>query len=318
MKTKELTPIADDVKDIDAIERAIIELLRKEIFLPLIKELGVNKLILKNSIEDLIDAIASGKIYYANGYFKGSFNATITKELRKIGVWDKKKEGFKVPKASLSVDMQTAIETSKTQFLRMAEKINKKLDAIDSKEIAQKLRVEKVFDTAAWKLNKNFEKSIENITVAPKLTDYQRKRIAEEYTNNLHLYIQDWTDKEITKLRKAVQVNVMQGIRRDKLAELIQESYGVGINKAKFLARQETNLMTTKLKQTRYQQAGVNSYRWQTVVGSPAHPVRPEHKKLDGTVHTWDNPPIATKDGQKKNPGQDYNCRCIAVPIVKF
>jgi SPP1 gp7 family putative phage head morphogenesis protein len=95
----------------------------------------------------------------------------------------------------------------------------------------------------------------------------------------------------------------------------------VSANKAKFLARQETSLMTTKLKETRYREAGVNEYKWKTVAGSKLHPVRPSHKILEGRIFRWDDPPITTPPGEavrRNNPGQDYNCRCFAQPIVRF
>ena len=55
----------------------------------------------------------------------------------------------------------------------------------------------------------------------------------------------------------------------------IQKSYGVTANKAKFLARQETKLLTTTLKEVRYVDAGVTKYKWKSVTGTAAHPVRP-------------------------------------------
>ena len=79
----------------------------------------------------------------------------------------------------------------------------------------------------------------------------------------------------------------------------------------------------TKYKQVRYQSAGVNQYKWKCVVGSPNHPVRPMHAELGkrsdkGELFTWDNPPIVDSKGDRKNPGQDFGCRCVAIPVVTF
>ena len=88
--------------------------------------------------------------------------------------------------------------------------------------------------------------------------------------------------------------------------------------KAKFLASQETRLLTSKLKEVRYKDVGIDEYIWQTVKGTPEHPVRPMHKKLNGTKQRFSSPPITNEKGQRNNPGEDYRCRCVARPIVKF
>ena len=47
------------------------------------------------------------------------------------------------------------------------------------------------------------------------------------------------------------------------------------------------------------------------------------HKELNdrsekGEVFKFSNPPIDSPNGSRHNPGQNYNCRCIAIPVVKF
>ena len=163
--------------------------------------------------------------------------------------------------------------------------------------------------------------SIKNITVGPQLTKEQAARIADEWQTNMKLWVKDFTEKEILKLRKDVKSSVFTGNRYESMVSKIQKSYGVSANKAKFLARQETSLLMTKFKETRYKDVGVNEYEWRCVAGSKNHPVRPAHKKLEGLRFSWDNPPITTAPGEpvrRNNPGQDYNCRCFAKPIVRF
>lgn len=159
---------------------------------------------------------------------------------------------------------------------------------------------------------------VEQVVIQPKFTPEQVTKIAEEYTENMKMYIKGWTEENIIKLREEIKQNTLEGKRFEGIVSAIENNYGVSQSKAKFLARQETNLLATKLKETRYLDAGVTEYRWVCVKGSPAHPVRPMHKKLDGTVHSWNNPPIVDQKGNRKNPGEDFNCRCVAKPIVRF
>ena len=107
------------------------------------------------------------------------------------------------------------------------------------------------------------------------------------------------------------------------------KSFGVSQRKAKFVGVQETGLLMAKFKEVRYKDAGIKKFIWTCVKGTPAHPVRHEHKILDGKIFVWDNPRELGKNGrpnpsglhkpgENKNPGEDYNCRCYAKPIVEF
>lgn len=314
-----LPPIKEEPGDYDAIEEAIKDLFRRELYYPLLREIGAPKNVVHNAPEDLIDAILSGRISFYRGAFTGKFNARISAELRKVGAkFDRKTGTFKIGLTALSPEIRGAIEQSLSRFMKTVERLDKKLQELLPEKIAEKLKIQKHFDTTLWKLDKKLQGTLKGITVAPDLPPERRARIAEEYTENMKLWIQKWTEEEIIELRKRVQRRGFQGFRYETLVKTIQESYGVSVNKAKFLARQETNLLMTKFKQSRYEDAGVNEYIWGCVVGSPNHPVRPMHKKLEGKKFSWSNPPITAEDGRKNNPGQDYNCRCFAKPVVRF
>jgi SPP1 gp7 family putative phage head morphogenesis protein len=321
---RDLTPIITDDRDAEEIERKIRALLRMEIYLPIIRELGINSSTLQNSLADLHRAISNGQIRYERGHFKGTFNATLSRELRQLGAWwDRTHGSWKLPPSKLTPDIRSAIAASVERFKKTCERINKRLSDLDLEAVTEKLRIDKIFDRTIYKVNKSFEKSIKGISVAPVFTPEQRVKIRDEYTTNMKLYIKEWAEKEIVDLRHKVEKNVMAGTRYEGLIKTIQKSYAVGQSKAKFLARQETNLLTTKLRETRYMDAGVKQYRWVAVAGSPLHPVRPAHQALadrskKGELFSWDDPPIVDDKGSRKHPGQDYNCRCIAVPVVRF
>jgi SPP1 gp7 family putative phage head morphogenesis protein len=320
MKTIELKPIKESPEDYDAIEREIRLLFRREIYIPLMQMLGVKSNRLTNSIDDLVEAIQSGRITFYRGRFTGRFNATLSRELRRIGAaWDRKHGAYAVPHSKLPVDIKQAIAVSEQRFQQTADRINKKIQQILPEEIAGKLKIENLFDKILWKTEKKFEASIKNITIAPTVTPEQRARIAKEYTANLQLYIQDFVKEETAELRKRIEKRAFAGQRYEGVIQEIQKSYGVSQNKAKFLASQETSLLMAKYKQTRYEDAGSNKYRWGCVAGSPAHPVRPMHLRLKGQIFSWKNPPVVNEKGDCKNPGQDFGpCRCFPIAIVRF
>lgn len=319
MKQIELTPIKEKPEYWDEIESKIILLLKQEIYVPLVKELGVKQKTLQNALEDLVDAIKFGKIHFYRGQFSGRFNATISKELKRLGArWDRKQGTWNIPQSSLPPDIKIAINAGEDRFHQVVSRIDKKLGSLLPEEIADKLKIEHVFDSTLFKVDKDLKKTLKNLTVVPDLSREQRGKISREWSNNMKLYIKEWTQKAIKDLRKDVQENVMAGGRYEAMVKTIQKSYGVSQNKAKFLARQETSLLMTKFKETRYLDAGVKKYKWGTVIGSAKHPVRPMHKALEGKIFSWDNPPVTDDKGARNNPGQDYNCRCFARPIVDF
>ena len=319
MKLLELTPIKDKPEYWDQVELEILKLLREEIYLPLVKTLGMKKKILQNSIKDLYEAIKTGKITYYRGSFTGRFSASISKELKRLGArWDRKQGSWKIPQSSLPMEVRTTISASEAMFSKVVSKIDEKLASLVPEEIADRLKVSHLFDSTLYKVDQDFKKSLKNISLAPDLTRERRKKIADEWSNNMKLYIKDWSETAIKDLRRDVKKTIFQGQRYETMVKTIQKSYGVSQNKAKFLARQETNLLMAKFKESRYTDAGVKKYKWGTVAGSANHPVRPMHKALEGKIFSWNNPPVTDEKGNRNNPGQDYNCRCFARPIVEF
>lgn len=333
LKKVELKPIQETPGDYDRLEGEILKLLREEIYKPLLKILGISPRALydttiKNATDDLLDAIQSGRLTYDRGYFRGPLDANLTRELRKIGAtWDPSKRLYFLPNAKLSIEVRHAISMSRVKFLEKVEFLNKKLTTFLPAEIAGKLRLEQIFDLALFKIDTKIQSTLKSITVSPTLTPDQRARVAAEYTQNMQLYIKEFTEKEIVELRGKIAENALKGQRYEGIIQEIRKSYGVSENKAKFLARQETSLLMAKFKQVRYQDAGVKRYRWACVKNpkqrTPEAPYKPGevryyHGLLDGTEQTWDNPPVINSIGERKHPGQDYNCRCYPIPIAIF
>ncbi len=60
---------------------------------------------------------------------------------------------------------------------------------------------------------------------------------------------------------------------------------------------------------------GILEYRWST---SKDERVRHDHKALDTKIFSFASPPVTNlKTGARNNPGCDFGCRCIAIPIFR-
>jgi len=323
MREIKLPVIGEPLTEIDAIEARLREYFKKLIYQPLIEMLGVEGSALKNSVDPktkaLTDALFKGTVTFNRGTFSGKFSARVSAGLKAIGAtFDRKSGTFKLPTAKLPQEVQNVVHASDDRFAKVIAKIDKRLAQILPDEIADAFKCEDLFDRAIFKTDKAFRESIGRYTLAPELTKDDRARIADEWQNNLELYIKDFTKKETKALRAKMEKSVFAGNRYGSAVDSIAKSYGVSVNKAKFLARQETSLLTAKLTEIRYQDAGIDDYIWECVTGTKDHPVRPEHLALKGTRQKFSQPPISSKDGRRNNPKQDYNCRCRARPIIKF
>jgi len=320
IKTKELTPVRVDPIFFDALEDTLNKYFKRFIYLPLMQELKPS-MRLNNAIDRdvFVEALMKGKVYYYRGYFKGSFNAQVTKEILRIGgVWSAKESGFRVLQEKIPYPIQTAILNSQTAFMKVIERLDKKIQQITPANFAGSIPLEKILEKMIYRTDSDVQESMKGLVISPKLTDQQRVDLVHPYVNKMKADIKGWTEEKMLELRTEIQAKLLAGERYEGMIKSIKDSYGVSQNKAKFLARQETNLMNTQLKEERYKSAGITEYRWRCVAGSPNHPVREMHLIHNNKVFSFDNPPIVNKKGDRKNPTQDYNCRCIAIPIVRF
>lgn len=330
IKTVELTPILDSSLDYEEIERRINRLFKQFIYWPLVKEIGEPGKTLTNArAQRLVDALKSGRIKFYRGSFTGRFSSSISREVKALGAqWDRKTRTWKLPQSSLTMDVRNAIAASESHFRAKLEKIDQKLSKIFPEEIADKLKISDHFDSTLWKTDRKINSTLQRVTVLPQLSKSQREHIARDWQDSLKLPIKDWTEKEVAKLRKDIQASIYAGNRHDALIKIIQKSHQSSLKKAKFLASQETRLLLTKFKEVRYRAAGSEEYEW-GISNNPIAPsnnarwikgqVRHDHGILAGKKFRWDNPPITNQlTGARNNPGQDYNCRCFARPIVKF
>jgi SPP1 gp7 family putative phage head morphogenesis protein len=112
------------------------------------------------------------------------------------------------------------------------------------------------------------------------------------------------------KIGNAVLSGVTQGRRASDLAKDIEAITETTESRAKFIARDQTAKMNSAITKARHTELGLDEYTWQT---SGDERVRDTHAEHDGKVYRWDDPPADTG-----HPGEDFNCRCVAIPYVKI
>ena len=95
---------------------------------------------------------------------------------------------------------------------------------------------------------------------------------------------------------------------KQALSKVLNREYGVSGSNLRRLTRDQTSKAIGQLTQARHEQLGISEYTWRTAQDER---VRPTHQVLDGTPQRWDSPPSVG------HPGQDIQCRCVAIPIIE-
>lgn len=326
---KTLQPIIDKESYYIAIENLIKQQLFWMIYKPLLDI--ANDSIPKsfeNSKGELIRAIRTGKIVYKDGLFTGSFNSSVGLEMRKLGaIFNHSRKAYAIERINLPLDIKTAINVGSALIKYRVDSIYKKLAELQSNFKIKSINFQESFYRIVEDLDSQFSTTVEKkISIPMVMSESQKDILEKDYTNNLNLYINDWYDTAIIRLRRKVHKNVEEGYRASNLIPIIQAEKNVSYRKAKFLAKQETSLLVSKYRESRYTEAGLKRYKWSTSNDSRVRPnaearktghTDNNHRILNNRIFSWNDPPIVdSATGRRCNPGEDYGCRCVAIPIL--
>ena len=82
--------------------------------------------------------------------------------------------------------------------------------------------------------------------------------------------------------------------------------------RAELIARDQTLKLNAGLTQTRMQAVGITRYTWST---SGDERVREAHAEVNGQEFDFATGAPVGSDGENLNPGEDFQCRCVALPV---
>lgn len=300
------------------IERQLRGIFFDLLFRPLVGLLSeaTKQSVVLNAAEDwLREALRTGRVQFADGTFSGQFSAKISSALRSLGAKLNKRTGvFTLDPAKVPgwISAESALYRNKAQAYH--KKVSAALDEIQ-KGLGDKIKDVRVdASKPLTQVEETWKTMAERMELPLNLTPEKRAALLEDYNENMKLWIMKFSVGEVHDLRRVVERSVKHGYRFDHLIEGIEHRYGVSQTKATFLARQETALFTAKFRQQKFTENGFTHYRWSA---SKDERVRSSHKHLDGRIFAYSQPPIVDPaTGRKANPGEDFNCRCVDVPIV--
>lgn len=204
--------------------------------------------------------------------------------------------------------------------------------------------VAKVFDKMADELKENaqsfgFKDKVEamsKLTRKLSISEWKKEvkatlgiELADDYyTGELfRRLLNEWIDENVdlietiphdslSKMRELVLEGYREGKPTTTIVKEIQKVYGQDRRHAQLIARDQIAKLNSQISRMQQEDAGVKEYIWSTSGDSR---VREGHRRLNNKRFRWDNPPVVDdKTGRRCHPGEDYQCRCVALAVFDY
>ena len=262
-----------------------------------------------NTKQSILQLFKIEKLIVKNNVIYGDFNSYISKELRDLGfTYDKNKKGFVgiIPNDILKICEELRMK-NKRFIYDLDDYLNTYLQNLESSIDTINIDYSPMIEDYKEQLINSFERF--NIKSSFLTTD-----INNNYINNSKLFIKNMLFEETTKMRNELRELVEQGASNKSISQYLQDNYKMTQKRSLFIARQESSLLLSEYSKQQYLNNGIKKYIWST---SNDERVRKLHRELNNTIQEFNNPPIDDTNGKRHNPGENFNCRCVAIPILE-
>lgn len=314
---KTLGPVVHYDAYTDAIQREVIGYFQDVLIDPIEERLNERR---ENASSDgLKAALASGAVWYADGAFRGTFNAELSAALSGMGAkWNKRSSAFYVAITSIPLAVRQSIYEAKHKtaekvaaiaalILLMRSNVAESDTGINTLT-AQKL----ILDSADAEFNKalkEFDESKNPLGIPSKM-----KTVADEINEALREDAKRIMDEELAKLADELKTLASTDAPIDALKKTIERAKKRIAFRARGMSEHAAALLLSQYRREQAMRLGLRSYIWKTKCDNR---VRPDHRLLEGKEFTWDSPPITNQTtGERNAPGEDYFCRCVPINLI--
>ncbi|WP_407447862.1 phage minor head protein [Fibrobacter sp.] len=203
------------------------------------------------------------------------------------------------------------------------------LDDVNSSEVFTPSNIEEkagdffreVSDFSSRKMDDFAEKAVgRTIGYIP-----NQSKLRDDFVNNFVANCKSAAEDQKKEIAAAVYKHRM--FPNEDSGSLVKEINSINTkytkNKSKFIARNETGNLNGAIQRTQMEGAGFRYYKWMCMLDGVT---RDTHRSMNGLVCKWEDDTVYSDDGGKTwkkrtgsmfigQPGQDYNCRCSAIPF---
>lgn len=132
------------------------------------------------------------------------------------------------------------------------------------------------------------------------------KSIPEEYLTQLEPMVRTTVEQGVTAT--ALERQILLDMEIKDFEPTVRGARRINPKaRARLIARDQVSKFNGQLNKLRQTEMGVEKYTWAT---SRDARVRPSHAALEGKTFSWNKPPAIG------HPGEDYQCRCSAIPVM--
>lgn len=162
--------------------------------------------------------------------------------------------------------------------------------------------------------NTEWERSVKKTlgTAPPQKSYYDQihaEAIADWAKDNVK-WMSDMPNDTITELKGIAYSGYIDGKTSDEIEDELNQGLESALKRNKALVINRVSNINTEITKQKHLDAGIHEYIWWTRLDER---VRKSHQRLHGRKFSWDAPP-ETDGGRHCHPGEDYGCRCTALP----
>lgn len=119
---------------------------------------------------------------------------------------------------------------------------------------------------------------------------------------------------KLTAFKNQLVALITQDTPSAQISKAIQLNFEATKGQANLIARDQVSKLNGALNRYRHEQLGIKRYIWRD---SGDQRVRDDHHRLNGKTFYYSDPPVINrKTGRRGNPGDDFQDRCWAEPVL--
>lgn len=150
------------------------------------------------------------------------------------------------------------------------------------------------------------------------------EQVRQLWMNELIAASQNFVFENLSELNAIISDGYRNGLSQDEVKELCRKHYEQSKSWFESMTSDRVSTLNSELTKAEHTDAGVKFYVWKS---QHDNRVRQSHRSFDGKIFSWDAPPdgwYVTKSkglvltGRRCHPGEDYGCRCCAIPIFDY
>lgn len=192
-------------------------------------------------------------------------------------------------------------------------------------ELLRTLGLDKFLTRMANAIGKSQASYIKRVARVP-LTQIATQTDLETFRQANLALVRSLGADQVQQLADILRPAQATGARWEEVADQVQARLNVGSTRARLIARDQTNKFNGQMQRQSQTTAGITQYRWSTakdmaVRGRPGGEYarsKDKHWPLEASIQSWTDPPVIPGTNRRAHPGEEIQCRCVALPVVPW